>query len=242
MALAEPVDNAQTGMTAVEIDQRFFALEMSVTDLATANVVNGLGEPKVFASRDAPVNYSSEISMDGGDMLDQASLLIVSGLLADNIAGASLDRWIDLLQGLADQGVAIPDLPQLRMAAVPSPKRSLHLIQTAHYLVPEMTLALNQASDDAGSLEQTGAKLAQLISLREIGDGATDRNAAALRAFEIALPLQDLEGAILAASQWSGPDVPLLTQWMAAAQSRQALDRVVSALVTNRLASSIVLQ
>ena len=44
-----------------------------------------------------------------------------------------------------------------------------------------------------------------------------------------------VDGAIRAASQWSGPDVPSLTSWLALAQSRRSLDRAVRELVTDRL-------
>ena len=67
-----------------------------------------------------------------------------------------------------------------------------------------MTKALNQADNASGFLGKTGAKLGQLIRLREIGSGA-DGNELALRAFESALAIQDLNGAVRAAGQWAGP-------------------------------------
>ena len=65
--------------------------------------------------------------------------------------------------------------------------------------MPLMTKSLNQADHHSGFLEKTGAKLGQLVRLREIGSGA-DRNELALRAFESALAIQDLKGAVRAAS------------------------------------------
>ncbi|MDC1381854.1 hypothetical protein N8500_00030 [Candidatus Puniceispirillum sp.] len=222
------IDNMQA--VATGIDQRFSSLEMAVKDLATTTKVK-------------PVYEADEVANNGADSdlsitPDQASILIVSGLLADNMAGASLDRWIGLLQGLANKGVSIPDLAKLRLAATPTPKRSLYLIRTAHDLVPQMIEALSLSSDATGFLEKTRVKLGQLVQLREIGVGANG-NEAALRAFEAALAIQDLDGAVRAAGQWSGIDVPFLKKWMVAAQSRQSLDQAVSALVTDRLASAI---
>ena len=104
-----------------------------------------------------------------------------------------------------------------------------------------MTKALNRADNDSGFLEKTGAKLGQLIRLREIGSGA-DGNEMALRAFESALAIQDLNGAVHAAGQWTGPDLPSLKNWIGLAQSRQSLDRVVSALVADRLAGAVSVQ
>ena len=231
------ISNDTTQATA-RIDQRFAALEIAVKSLAAA----ATGKPVDAISSNSPAGgVAEQTRLDFGVNPDQVSLLIASGLLADNIVGASLDRWISLLQGMVDRGSIIPGLAELRIAANPTPERPLSLIRTAHGLVPQMTQALNQASDDAGFLEKTGAKLGQLIRLREIGDGA-EGNEAVLHAFETALSIQDLEGMSRAAGQWSGPDVPSLKNWIAAAQRRHSLDRAVNALVTDRLANVIAVQ
>ena len=104
-----------------------------------------------------------------------------------------------------------------------------------------MTTALNHAADNAGFLEKTGAKLGQLVQLREIGDGAGG-NAAALDNFETALAIKDLSGAINAAGQWSGSNLPSLGAWLAAAKARQTLDTAVNRLVTGYLATAIDVQ
>ena len=217
------VDSDQNSKMAERINQRFIALEAIVKDLADAAVSN---------TTDETVNGSISSDLSFGS--DQAIILIVSGLLADNMAGAPLDRWIELLQKAADQGVTIPNLAQLRIAANPTPKHPLILIRTGHHLIPKMAAALNQVNEDAGFLEKMGAKLGQLVRLREIGDGANG-NEAALQVFETALEAQDLDGAVYAASQWSGLDVPELQNWLLAAQNRQSLDRKVSLLVTAAL-------
>jgi hypothetical protein len=231
-------DKNDTEQAAVKSDQRFVALEMAVKDLTAAMTIKPADGTTISATG-ADINRKA--SSDFSVTRDQASLLIVSGLLADNMAGAPLNRWIDLMQVLADQGVSIPNLDQLRIAATPTPKRSLSLIRIAYDLVPRMTEALNRANDDAGFLEKTSAKLGQLVRLREIGDGA-DRSEIALREFEAALAIQDLDEAVRAAGQWSGPDIPSLKNWMGLAQSRRSLDRAVSALVTDRLASALAVQ
>ena len=223
---------------AARIDQRFVALEMAVKDLAAVMTKK---RADTTVSNMEGVGANKKASSDFSLTSDQASLLIISGLLADNMMGAPLNRWINLLQVLADQGANIPDLDQLRIAATPTPERSLGLIQAAHDLVPQMTKALNQADNDSGFLEKTGAKLGQLVRLREIGSGA-DGNELALRAFESALAIQDLNGAVRAAGRWAGPDLPSLKNWIGLAQSRQSLDRVVSALVADRLAGALSVQ
>ena len=227
-----------TKRVAARIDQRFVALEMAVKDLA-AVITKKRADTTV--SNMAGVGANKKASSDFSLTSDQATLLIISGLLADNMMGAPLNRWINLLQVLADQGANIPDLDQLRVAATPTPERSIGLIQAAHDLVPQMTKALNQADNDAGFLEKTGAKLGQLVRLRAIGSGA-DGNELALRAFESALAIQDLNGAVRAAGQWAGPDLPSLKNWLGLARSRQSLDRVVSTLVAERLAGALSVQ
>jgi hypothetical protein len=174
-------------------------------------------------------------------MTAPTGLLILSGLLADNLAGQRLDRWLSLLQGLANRGANITGLATLQSAANPMPDSPHQLLQKAYDLVPQMTAALNHAADDAGFLEKTVAKLGQLVQLREIGDEA-DGNAAALDDFETALALQDLGGAINAAGQWSGSDLPSLNAWLAAAKARQTLDKAVNGLVTGYLATAIDVQ
>ena len=227
-----------TKRVAARIDQRFVALEVAVKDLA-AVITKKRADTTV--SNMAGVVANKKASSDFSLTSDQASLLIISGLLADNMMGAPLNRWINLLQVLADQGATIPNLDQLRIAATPTPERSLVLIQAANDLVPLMTKALNQVDHHSGFLEKTGAKLGQLVRLREIGSGA-DGNELALRAFESALAIQDLKGALRAAVRWAGPDLPSLKNWIGLAQSRQSLDRVVSMLVADRLAGALSVQ
>ncbi len=227
----DAADNMDKAQMAARIDQRFVKLEVAIEELATAKTF----KPAVPIDNEATrENESRRSGLDLGATPDHANLLIASGLLADNMAGAPLDRWIELLQRQADKGVVIPNLAQLRILANPTPRLPLNLIQTAHDLIPEMINALHRANDDAGFMKKTGAKLGQLVKLREIGDEA-DGNEAALHEFEAALAIMDLDGAIRAARQWSGPDIPSLTSWLALAQSRRSLDRAVRELVTDRL-------
>ena len=217
-----------------DMDQRFAALEA-----ALANQVL-----PVKAGEDTSDNADSQPAADtqpastGKQMTAPTGLLVVSGLLADNLAGQPLDRWLALLEGLADRGANITGLAPLQNAANPMPDSQHQLLQKAYDLVPQMTTALNHAADNAGFLEKTGAKLGQLVQLREIGAGAGG-NAAALADFETALALKDLGSAIKAAGQWSKSDLPSLNAWFAAAKARQALDKAVNALVTSYLAIAI---
>ena len=209
-----------------DMDRRFAALEAALANLAIPSL----------ASPGASVSAESAKQ----SLISQTGLLVVSGLLADNLAGQPLDRWVALLQGLADRGISMAGLDQLRQTAIPLPASAPQLIQDAYDLVPKMTAALNRAGDNAGFLEKTGAKIGQLVQLRPIGDLASG-NAMALRDFETALAVKDLAAAMRAAGQWSGTDPPLLDNWLQAAVARHSLDKAVNALVTSHLAAAIEL-
>jgi len=209
-----------------DMDRRFAALEAALANLAIPSL----------ASPGASVSAESAKQ----SLISQTGLLVVSGLLADNLAGQPLDRWVALLQGLADRGISMAGLDQLRQTAIPLPASAPQLIQDAYDLVPKMTAALNRAGDNAGFLEKTGAKIGQLVQLRPIGDLASG-NAMALRDFETALAVKDLAAAMRAAGQWSSTDPPLLDNWLQAAVARQSLDKAVNALVTSHLAAAIEL-
>ena len=220
-----------------DMDQRFAALEAA---LATQALPAKAGED-ASDNADSQPAAGTQPASTSPQMTAPTGLLVVSGLLADNLAGQPLDRWLSLLQGLADRGASITGLAPLQNAANPMPDSPHQLLQKAYDLVPQMTAALNHAADNAGFLEKTGAKLGQLVQLRAIGDGAGG-NAAALGDFETALALKDLGSAINAAGQWSGSDLPSLDAWLAAAKARQTLDKAVNGLVTDYLATAIDVQ
>ena len=220
-----------------DMDQRFAVLEAALANQVPpvkAGEVAGDNADSQPAAVKQPASTSPQMTAPTG-------LLVVSGLLADNLAGKPLDRWLSLLQGLDDRRANITGLAPLQNAANPMPDSQHQLLQKAYNLVPQMTAALNHAADNAGFLEKTGAKLGQLVQLRAIGDGATG-NAAALGDFETALALKDLGSAIKAAGQWSGSDLPSLDAWLFAAKARQTLDQAVNGLVTDYLATAIEIQ
>jgi hypothetical protein len=220
-----------------DMDQRFAALEAA---LANKALPAKAGED-ASDNADSQPAAGTQPASTSPQMTAPTGLLVVSGLLADNLAGQPLERWLSLLQGLADRGANITGLAPLQNAANPMPDSPHQLLQKAYDLVPQMTAALNHAADNAGFLEKTGAKLGQLVQLRAIGDGAGG-NAAALGDFETALALKDLGSAINAAGQWSGSDLPSLDAWLAAAKARQTLDKAVNGLVTDYLATAIDVQ
>ena len=220
-----------------DMDQRFAALEAA---LANKALPAKAGED-ASDNADSQPAAGTQPASTSPQMTAPTGLLVVSGLLADNLAGQPLERWLSLLQGLADRGANITGLAPLQNAANPMPDSPHQLLQKAYDLVPQMTAALNHAADNAGFLEKTSAKLGQLVQLRAIGDGAGG-NAAALGDFETALALKDLGSAIKAADQWSGSDLPSLDAWLSGAKARQTLDKAVNGLVTDYLATAIDVQ
>lgn len=224
-----------------DMDRRFAALEAGLADRAIRKTPSQAAQGSQAAQETSvPADPANRLSTSqaGLPSTGQTGLLVVSGLLADNLAGQPLDRWVQLLQGLVDRGVPVAGLDQLRQMANPLPASAPQLIQDAYNLVPQMTTALNRAGDNAGFLEKIGAKIGQLVQLRPIGDAA-DGNAMALRQFETALAVKDLAAALRATEQWSGVDLPPLDRWVQAATARQSLDKAVNVLVTSHLAAVI---
>jgi hypothetical protein len=219
------------------MEQRLAALEVALADQALPVNAGKDTNDKADGLPAADTQSASTSTQTN----PPTGLLVVSGLLADNLAGQPLDRWLSLLQRLTDRGAKIAGLAPLQNAANPTPDNKHQLLQNGYDLVPQMTAALNHAADNAGFLEKTGAKLGQLVQLRAIGDDAGG-NSTALGDFEMALALKDLGNAIKAADQWSGPDLPSLDAWLAAAKARQTLDKAVNGLVTKYLATAIDVQ
>lgn len=218
-----------------EIFQRIADLEAAITAMSAAS-------PSPPASSPASSPASPTTLVSAGEYL---GLFAASGLLADNVVGAPLDRWVTLLQRLQDQGAVMPDLGALVQAVKAAPVAPVALIRRANDLVPELAAALHKIEADDSFLHRTGAKLGQLVKLRNAGADAGG-NDGVLQRFEIALSLGDLDSAITAARQWSGginasgTGVSGLDEWIANAAARQELDQVVSAFVTNILDATSV--
>ena len=216
-----------------EIFQRIADLEAAITAMSSMSSMSA-------ASPSPPASPTTLVS--AGEYL---GLFAASGLLADNVVGAPLDRWVTLLQRLQDQGAVMPDLGALVQAVKAAPVAPVALIRRANDLVPELAAALHKIEADDSFLHRTGAKLGQLVKLRNAGADAGG-NDGVLQRFEIALSLGDLDSAITAARQWSGginasgTGVSGLDEWIANAAARQELDQAVSAFVTNILDATSV--
>jgi len=165
-------------------------------------------------------------------------LLLASGLLTDNLAGKPLTQWIDLLQQHSRAMGAPTRFVALVNAAAAKPEPIPILMRRAQTLQPLLVAALNAAGDDAGWLEQAGARLGQLVQLRAASPDQAG-NAGAVQAFEAALIQQDFDGVLTALGGWQGDLPDAVDTWRLAAEQRRALDAAVRATVAGLLAKAM---
>ena len=166
------------------------------------------------------------------------SLLLASGLLADNLAGQPLTQWIGLLQQYSRAIGAPSRFVALVNAAAAKPESIPILMRRAQTLQPLLVAALNAAGDDAGWLERAGARLGQLVQLRAASPDQAG-NAGAVQAFEAALIQQDFDGVLTALGGWQGDLPDAVDTWRLAAEQRRALDAAVRATVAGLLAKAM---
>ena len=114
-------------------------------------------------------------------------------------------------------------------ARVPVETRA-DLLSLGRLQLTPMVQSLNKAEDGSGFLEQTRARLANLIQLRRTG-AVGDQPETVLASFETALDNADFDAAFAAATLWSSARLDGLGSWLAAAQRRHDLDRAVNRLV-----------
>lgn len=222
----------------VELEMRLAALE-SGWKRALARRDNPPANPQ---AADRLLADSAEADRGGFETLAASNkpsssglgLLLASGLLADNLAGQPLTRWIDLLQQHSRVTGTSTRFAALVNAAAAEPEPIPLLMRRAQMLQPLLVAALNAAADDAGFLQRAGARLGQLVQLRAASPDQAG-NAGALQAFEMALSQQDFDGVLIALGGWQG-DIPgAVDKWRLAAEQRRALDAAVRATVAGLL-------
>ncbi len=225
--------NAPTGKSPVapvsavdlaRLDQRFAALEEGIVALEKSAALQ--------------VNPTAAVSASSVMAPAKIGPLLASGLLVDNLVGRPLDRWIDVLQKLADQNIQIEHFDALKTAAAQKPISAQMLLRNAYDLVPLMASSLHQADADASLLERAGAKLRQMVKLRSSSADVVG-SAGVLHRLELALFQQDFDGALQAVNSWEGSGLPALNDWRHVANQRQKLDHAVANLVAALLAKAI---
>lgn len=164
----------------------------------------------------------------------QLGVLVAAGLLAENLAGRPIDKWVALLDDLRWPGLAPADREVIRAAARTPVQSRASLLGAARPQLGEMTQALHKADDDAGPFDRARARLWALVQLRRV-DQNSDRPAAIFATFQAALNAADFDAALAAATAWSSAGLTGLEAWLEPAVQRQQLDAAVNAMVAGLL-------
>ena len=169
------------------------------------------------------------VEQDGFDKT-QIGLLAAAGLLAENLAGRHLDKWVGVFDALQWPDIDPADRDIISIAAQAPVAARADLLSLGRLQLAHMVQSLNKAEDGSGLFEQARARLANLIQLRRTG-GGSDQPETVLASFETALDNADFDAAFAAATLWSSAGLDGLEPWLAAAQRRHDLDRAVNRLV-----------
>ena len=207
----------------------------SVTDATSEIAQSDKTAPAVETDSDRLLSRVQTQPAQPISVLSQASLVAVSGLLADNMAGRPVKQWYDILQALGKEGALDFDMEALSGVLVENPPSRADLLDDADQVIAAIADNLQTKDADESLLGQAGAKLGKLVNLRAT-DLAADTPAGQLAAFEEAVTKDNFDAALQMAQKWQGRDVPALTTWQAAAMTRRQLDATIMQLVAAVLA------
>ena len=207
----------------------------SVTDATSEIAQSDKTAPAVETDSDRLLSRVQTQPAQPISVLSQASLVAVSGLLADNMAGRPVKQWYDILQALGKEGALDFDMEALSGVLAENPPSRADLLDDADQVIAAIADNLQTKDADESLLGQAGAKLGKLVNLRAT-DLAADTPAGQLAAFEEAVTKDNFDAALLMAQKWQGRDVPALITWQAAAMTRHQLDATIMQLVAAVLA------
>lgn len=207
----------------------------SVTDATSEIAQSDKTAPAVETDSDRLLSRVQTQPAQPISVLSQASLVAVSGLLADNMAGRPVKQWYDILQALGKEGALDFDMEALSGVLAENPPSRADLLDDADRVIAAIADNLQTKDADESLLGQAGAKLGKLVNLRAT-DLAADTPAGQLAAFEEAVTKDNFDAALQMAQKWQGRDVPALTTWQAAAMTRHQLDATIMQLVAAVLA------
>ena len=207
----------------------------SVTDATSKIAQSDKTAPAVETDSDRLLSRVQTQPAQPISVLSQASLVAVSGLLADNMAGRPVKQWYDILQALGKEGALDFDMEALSGVLAENPPSRADLLDDADQVIAAIADNLQTKDADESLLGQAGAKLGKLVNLRAT-DLAADTPAGQLAAFEEAVTKDNFDAALQMAQKWQGRDVPALTTWQAAAMTRHQLDATIMQLVAAVLA------
>ena len=239
-ALADSLAVVEDSMSEVAVSEvalpESVAPEISsVTDATSEIAQSDKTAPAVETDSDRLLSRVQTQPAQPISVLSQASLVAVSGLLADNMAGRPVKQWYDILQALGKEGALDFDMEALSGVLAENPPSRADLLDDADQVIAAIADNLQTKDADESLLGQAGAKLGKLVNLRAT-DLAADTPAGQLAAFEEAVTKDNFDAALQMAQKWQGRDVPALTTWQAAAMTRHQLDATIMQLVAAVLA------
>ena len=233
--LADRLAAVEDSMSEVALPESNAPEISSVTDATSETAQSDKAVPAVETDSDRLLSRVPSQPAQPISVLSQASLVAVSGLLADNMAGRPVKQWYDILQALGKEGALDFDMEALSGVLAENPPSRADLLDDADQVIAAIADNLQTKDADESLLGQAGAKLGKLVNLRAT-DLAADTPAGQLAAFEEAVTKDNFDAALQMAQKWQGRDVPALTTWQAAAMTRHQLDATIMQLVAAVLA------
>ena len=233
--LADRLAAVEDSMSEVALPESNAPEISSVTDATSETAQSDKAVPGVETDSDRLLSRVPSQPAQPISVLSQASLVAVSGLLADNMAGRPVKQWFDILQALGKEGALNFDMEALSGVLAENPPSRADLLDDADQVIAAIADNLQTKDADESLLGQAGAKLGKLVNLRAT-DLAPDTPAGQLAAFEEAVTKDNFDAALQMAQKWQGRDVPALTTWQAAAMTRHQLDATIMQLVAAVLA------
>jgi hypothetical protein len=233
-ALADSLGQIEARMTEQAVTTSAVSTSSSAAEASNKSQAAN-SAPVAGTDSDGMLSRVSSQPAQPETVLSHASLVAVSGLLADNMAGRQVKQWHDILRTLVQKGALDFDMESLSAMLAQNPPSRVALLDDADQVIADMADVLHGKDMDETLMGQAASKIGKLVNLRAT-DLAADSPAGQLAAFEAAVTARDFDVALRAAQDWRGDDVSALREWQAAAMARQQLDAAIMQLVAVVLA------
>ena len=238
--LADRLGQIEARMSEQAVTTSAMSASSSVAEASNKSKAGNISQatnsvPVASTDSDGMLSRVSSQPAQPETVLSHASLVAVSGLLADNMAGRPVRQWYDILQTLAQKGALDFDMESLSAMLAQNPPSRVALLDDADQVIADMADVLHGKDLDETLMGQAASKIGKLVNLRPT-DLAADSPAGQLAAFEAAITARDFDAALRAAQDWRGDGVSALREWQAAAMARQQLDAAIMQLVAVVLA------
>ena len=233
--LADRLAAVEDSMSEVALPESNAPEISSVTDATSETAQSDKAVPAVETDSDRLLSRVPSQPAQPISVLSQASLVAVSGLLADNMAGRPVKQWFDILQALGKEGALNFDMEALSGVLAENPPSRADLLDDADQVIAAMADNLQSKDVDESLLGQASAKLGKLVNLRATNH-AVDSPAGQLAAFEEAVTADNFDSALQIAQEWQGDEIDILTEWRVSAMTRHQLDATIMQLVAVVLA------